>query len=138
MLGKDKHKIRCIGLEYLYNCEQSSLHYFNFNHFNEFIKHFEIEGTYIDTLTALCQESLLNKNEYDKIISEHSKNWKLERIAIVDKIIMRMAIAELKIGKTPKKVVINEAIEIAKKYGTDKSSKFINGMLDQIAKTFDK
>ncbi len=136
MLGQEKHKVRCIGLEYLYNCEQSSLHYFNFNHFNEFVGHFNIEGKYIDTLTALCQKSLQNKNKYDELISDHSKNWKLERIAIVDKIILRMSIAELSLGGTPKKVVINEAIELAKTYGAENSSKFINGILDQIAKTF--
>jgi len=74
--------------------------------------------------------------EIDDIIDRYSKNWKLERLAIVDKSILRMAIYEmLNSNETHPTVVINEAIEIAKIYGGEDSSQFINGVLDAINKS---
>lgn len=70
---------------------------------------------------------------YDKYIDNRIKNWELSRIALIDKIILRMAICELLIFEDiPTKVTINEAIEIAKKYSTAKSGKFVNGVLDGV------
>jgi N utilization substance protein B len=68
----------------------------------------------------------------DGIISGLAKNWALERIAMIDRTILRMGLVELeKIPQTPVKVVLNEAIELAKTYSTAESSSFINGVLDQ-------
>ncbi len=67
----------------------------------------------------------------DKIIGSHSKNWDLSRIALVDRIVLRMAIAEmLAFEDIPPKVSINEAIEIVKRYSTAESGRFVNGILD--------
>lgn len=78
-------------------------------------------------------------NEIDAILAEYSANWKLSRMALVDKNILRMSVYELKyLPDIPVKVTLNESIEIAKKYGTKDSSAFINGILDQIAKTTEK
>jgi len=71
----------------------------------------------------------------NQIISELADNWELERIALIDQIIMRMALVEFKTRvDVPVKVVLNEAIELAKKYSTAESSKFINGILDSYIK----
>jgi N utilization substance protein B len=72
--------------------------------------------------------------EIDRYIAAHTFNWDMSRIAIIDKNILRMAMAELLYcDDIPPKVSINEAIEIAKKFSsTDKSSKFVNGILDAI------
>jgi N utilization substance protein B len=71
----------------------------------------------------------------DDYISRHLKNWTISRIAIIDKSILRLAIYELVYeAQTPMKVIINEAVEIAKKYGTKDSFTFINAVLDAIAK----
>ncbi len=71
----------------------------------------------------------------DNYISEHLRNWTISRIAIIDKSILRLAIYELIYEtQTPMKVIINEAVEIAKKYGTKDSFTFINAVLDAIAK----
>jgi N utilization substance protein B len=72
--------------------------------------------------------------EIDQLIAKHTFNWDMTRIAILDKNILRMALAELLYCEDiPPKVSINEAIEIAKKFtSTDKSSKFVNGILDAI------
>lgn len=83
---------------------------------------------------SLINSSIENKQVVDKIISEHSKNWKIERIAPVDLNILRVAIVELKFlpEPIPKKVAINEAIELAKKFGSENSAAFVNGILDQV------
>lgn len=71
----------------------------------------------------------------DQIISELAHNWKLERIAIIDQIVLRMAMTEVKVmPDTPVKVVLNEAIELAKRYSTAESSRFVNGILDTFVK----
>ncbi len=73
--------------------------------------------------------------EIDKMLTEQADNWRLSRMAVVDRNIIRMSIYEfLHEDDTPKLVIIDEAIEIAKKFGTQKSSQFINGILDGILK----
>lgn len=70
-------------------------------------------------------------SEHDSIIDNHIKNWEVHRLAIIDKLILRMAISELLLfEEIPTKVSINEAIELAKKYSTRKSGNFVNGILD--------
>jgi transcription antitermination protein NusB len=76
-------------------------------------------------------------NEIDEMIGEQAENWRLSRMAVVDRNIIRMSIYEfLHEDDTPKLVIIDEAIEIAKKFGTQKSSQFINGILDGILKRY--
>jgi N utilization substance protein B len=76
------------------------------------------------------------KRELDVLIKNKLENWDLKRIAIIDKIILRMAIVEIVyFEEIPPEVSINEAIELAKKYSTAGSGKFINGLLDAIYRT---
>ena len=70
----------------------------------------------------------------DELIQRTSTHWKLERMARVDRNILRLAVFEiLKRGDVPLKVTLNEAIELSKKYGSEESSAFVNGILDRIA-----
>ncbi len=73
--------------------------------------------------------------EIDKLIEEHAENWRMDRMAAVDRNLMRAAVAEL-LGfpATPRAVVINEAIEIARKFSSPESVQFINGVLDSVGK----
>lgn len=72
-------------------------------------------------------------DELDEIISRHTENWDLSRIALIDHIVLRMAISELiTFEDIPPKVSINEAIEIVKRFSTPKSGQFINGVLDAV------
>jgi len=73
--------------------------------------------------------------EINKLIQSHAENWRMDRMAAVDRNILRAAVAEF-IGfpKTPRAVVINEAIEIARKFSAPESAQFINGVLDSIGK----
>lgn len=73
-------------------------------------------------------------NEVDALIREAAKNWSMTRIAKVDLSILRLAIYELRYTDVPVKVAVNEALEIAKAYSTDKSPKFINGVLGSVTK----
>ncbi len=77
-----------------------------------------------------------NKESIDRIISKYATNWQLKRMATVDRNILRFATYELLFADDiPPKVSINEAIDIAKKYGDTDSGKFVNGVLDKISKT---
>jgi N utilization substance protein B len=70
----------------------------------------------------------------DAAITAASRNWRLERMARVDRNILRLAVGELQnVSETPVKVVINEAVELAKRFGTAESPAFVNGILDRIA-----
>ena len=76
-------------------------------------------------------------NAIDEMIQAQAENWRLSRMAVVDRNIIRMSVYEfLHESDTPKLVIIDEAVEIAKKFGTQKSSQFINGILDGILKRY--
>ncbi|MCH9006988.1 transcription antitermination factor NusB [candidate division KSB1 bacterium] len=81
----------------------------------------------------LLRASAEHKDELEKLIVSRAQNWEFDRIAILDKLIMRMAICEfLHFEDIPPKVSIDEAIEISKTYSTEKSGTFINGVLDGV------
>ena len=78
---------------------------------------------------------LSEENYYEKLISEKTKTWSADRIAVIDKILMKLAICEMtNFPNIPVKVSINEYIDISKSYSTPKSGQYINGMLDEISK----
>lgn len=71
----------------------------------------------------------------DEVIAKHAENWKMERLAAIDKAILRLGIYELKLGDTPHKVVLNEAVDLAKKFSSEESGSFVNGVLDAAYKS---
>lgn len=76
-----------------------------------------------------------NKEELDKLIKPQLHNWDFERVSIIDKLLLRMALTELMYFiEVPAEVTLNEVIEISKTYSTERSGKFINGILDAILK----
>jgi len=88
-------------------------------------------------LTSLYYNSMKYSDRYDQHIQEKAENWELDRIALIDRILMHMAICEmLNFEDIPVKVTINEYLELAKAYSTPKSSKFINGILDSLYSDF--
>jgi transcription antitermination protein NusB len=83
----------------------------------------------------LATGTIEHVEEIDVIIRRHAENWRLDRMAVVDRNVLRMATQEFLYDKeTPKTVVINEAIEIARRFSTQESPQFINGILDSIKK----
>jgi N utilization substance protein B len=80
----------------------------------------------------LFKGTLENRPHIDELISRHAQHWRLERMAAVDRNVLRVAVSELLYTETPQAVVIDEAIEIARRFSTAESSQFVNGILDAI------
>jgi N utilization substance protein B len=72
--------------------------------------------------------------ELDAEITEVTANWRLERLGVIDRCVLRLAAAELQRAETPPRVVIQEAVRLAERYGSVKSAKFVNGVLDALAR----
>lgn len=90
------------------------------------------ERRYCETLV---QGVRTRQKELDPEIEKYSENWTISRMSVVDRNILRIAVYELHYGSdVPYKVVIDEAVELAKKFGTDESGPFINGIIDRIRK----
>lgn len=137
---KSKRKARVLSLQVLYSYEQ--------NQDKALVTVFESVSNIPEAELAsndarkfarqLCSDTIDKLSEIDALLSKHTANWDLERLAAIDRAILRVAVAEL-LGTymTPLPVVINEAVEIAKLYGTDDSAKFINGVLDALKTDID-
>ena len=94
-----------------------------------FKENLEIDNTYVrDVVNGVLE----NLESIDSIISKYLENWDLDRLGKTDKAILRLGAFELMYYDTPKVVVINEAVELAKKYSDDKVVKLINAVLDKI------
>jgi N utilization substance protein B len=79
------------------------------------------------------------EDEVDELIRSASHHWRLERMPIVDRNVLRVAIVELRqMGDIPKRVTLNEAVELAKRFGSEGSGSFVNGVLDRIASELGK
>lgn len=104
-----------------------------------YIDHFQIEGVDTDYLNKTMDDLIDNLEEIDKYITENSKDWKLNRIAKVDLAVLRVAISEILYNDTiPESVSINEAVEISKKYSSEDSHKFVNGILGTVVRCIGK
>ncbi len=91
-----------------------------------------------DFATALARDTVDRLADIDPLIAETAERWRPERMAVIDRLIMRMAIGEmLRDRETPAPVVINEALELARTFSTEDAVKFINGVLDSIRKKLD-
>jgi N utilization substance protein B len=98
------------------------------------------EGALPDAFAvALFEEVTGHLEELDQIIEQSSNNWRLERMSRVDRNILRLGVAELRKGDdVPARVAINEAVELAKRFGAAESPSFVNGILDRVARDGDK
>jgi N utilization substance protein B len=86
---------------------------------------------------ALFEGAAKNVVVLDEIITKHAENWRFERLAAIDRAILRLAVHELRGGETPPKVVLNEAVDLAKKFSNEDSGSFVNGILDAIHKSIE-
>ena len=80
----------------------------------------------------LVKGTLEQREEIDTLIAEHAEHWRLSRMATVDRNVLRLAVYELLNEDTPKKVVINEALELAKRFSAPEAAQFVNGILDAV------
>jgi len=130
-MGKRK-KSRELALQVLYQIEM--IEGDAEENFNLFWQHFapsdELKEFSQKIVNGVCQ----HKEEIDTLIEKHSEHWRLKRMTIVDKNILRSAIFELMFcPDVPTKVVLNEAIELGKRFSSEKSGSFINGILDRVS-----
>jgi len=136
-LYRNRSKARELALEYLYQWDlldgavcQSEQDFLNEKTENKNIKSFAL---------FLIEGVIEHKPKIHEIISSVAKNWSLNRMIVIDRVILCLSIFELLyVDDIPPRVSINEAIELAKKYSTVKSFAFVNGILDQVAKKYPK
>ncbi|MER2140145.1 MAG: transcription antitermination factor NusB, partial [Priestia megaterium] len=90
-------------------------------------------------LESLVLGVVEHQQEIDELLRNHLEKWTLDRVATVDRVILRIAVYEMKYEEEiPTSVTLNEAIELAKTFGDDQSSKFINGVLSKVLTTLSK
>ena len=87
---------------------------------------------------SLFEGAVKDTAAIDELIVKQAENWKLERLAAIDRAILRLAIYELRTADTPPKVILNEAVELAKKFSSEEAGSFVNGILDAVLKTLPK
>jgi N utilization substance protein B len=98
------------------------------------LSYFNTEPALQDFAHKLITTSLDHQQETDEKLEKTSTNWALDRMSYVDRAILRLAISEVAYLETPPAAAMNEAIELAKEFGDDKSAQFINGVLDKVLK----
>lgn len=131
-MGKRRFS-RELALKFLYQFE------FNEAGFNDqmasFAERTSCKEEVITFMEELVSKVLNHLEEIDSILKKYSEHWALDRMTVIDRNILRLGVCELIYSQTiPPKVVINEAVEISKKYGSEESPDFINGILDKIFK----
>ena len=135
-MGK-RTKSRELALQILYQMEMSEGD--AEENFNLFWQHFnpsdELRGFSEEIVKGVCQ----HREEIDTLIEKLSEHWRLKRMTIVDRNILRSAIFELMFcPDIPTKVILNEAIELGKKFSSEKSGSFVNGVLDKVSHQLDR
>ena len=133
-----KNQAREATVKFLYQCDILELYYFSNIHFSEFVKSLELDQPTAAYTRQLLEGTLEHLKDLDATISKHTAKWNLSRIAYLDRAILRYATYELSHMDVPKKVILNEAIELAKKFGENNSRRFINGVLAAIAEEVKK
>jgi len=132
-VGK-RHQARELALKALFQLEGSD------DDAEEVLLYHAAEGAATDDTTnfarQLVQGVIANREKLDAILSETSEHWKLDQMAKVDRVILRIAIYEIAIDrKVPTKAAINESIELAKTFSGEESGRFVNGILGRVAAT---
>ncbi len=104
-----------------------------------FWKEHEAELEVKEFAQGLVEGVMKEREALDRVISGSVDNWRIERMAVVDRNILRVAVYELAwLPETPSVVVLDEAIEVGKKYGSEQSGSFINGILDSVRKRIER
>ena len=131
----DRRKAREIALQILYEVEVKGEEPKSILAHSSKDKEKEVAPMTQEFATQLVEGTYRNRKEIDQLIEKHSLHWKLNRMASIDRNILRLSVYELLyLHDVPSSVVLNEAIEIAKKFGTEGSGSFINGILDKVSK----
>jgi N utilization substance protein B len=98
----------------------------------------DLDETAREFATRLASRTLSNLELLDERIRSRAEHWRISRMAVVDRNILRLAVYEFLYEPTPRTVAINEALEIARRFSTDEATQFINGILDAIKRDLDE
>ena len=129
---KSRTRARCAALQALYEIDIVG-------HVPEIVLQERIASQSLDKKMAEFTNQIVFgvwpvKNELDEFIAEHAPEWPLNQVAVIDRNILRIALWEFAVsGNTPMKVAINEAVELAKMFGSDSAPRFVNGVLGSLA-----
>lgn len=126
---------RAFTLQFLYQCEVEKIFYDSESHFNYFVDSFAVENGISQVMRHYTKAIYKNFAIINQTIEAASRNWTLARMPVTDRCVLRLAASELISGHNPEKVIINEAIELARLYGTKDSASFVNAILDKIVKS---
>lgn len=128
-----RRKARELALQCLYQIDQSGNRDIDIEQMGG---HFDVMKKAVPYAQELVDGILQHMVDLDAVIEGHAKNWRLSRMAVIDRNLLRLAAYELMHQHdTPASVIINEVLEIAKRYSTDEAAPFINGILDPLAKS---
>lgn len=129
---KERREARELAVQVLYACEMCPE-----NDPEQLVSYLAQERPSPDGAVQYARELIVKVRdktaEIDQLLAEHAANWDLKRMAAIDRNVLRIAVAELLFYRdVPYKVVIDEAVEVAKLYGADDSGKFVNGVIDAV------
>ena len=102
--------------------------------FDRVVEHFDVPKSAMDFARRLVGGVAASTVELDELVGRHARNWRVERMAAVDRNVLRLGAYELRQTETPVAVVIDEAVGLAHRFGSDSSPAFVNGVLDAVAK----
>lgn len=131
---KPRRIARSLALEVLY--ESALAHREPLTIFERRLQESEYSVDVADFARSLLQGVVEHRSVLDAAIEEHAPGWPLSQVAPIDASILRLAVYEILYGDSPQKVAINEAVELAKRYGTDSSPRFVNGVLGAIVRGY--
>ena len=130
-MGK-RRKSRELALQLLYQLDLQDASSAE-PYLDEFWTRHPVDGEVRGFVESLVRGTKLHQQKIDEVIAQFAENWDLDRMAVVDRNILREGVFELMwMMEIPPKVAINEALEVAKKFSTRESSRFINGLLDRV------
>lgn len=130
MATRHHARMAVVSLLYAYDLGNGNIA----EHTDEILEEKKIRNKQKDFALALFDGVMKNLEACDKAIIEHLKDWDFERLGSIERATLRLATYEILFGELDSAVVINEAVEITKAFGTEQSPKFINGVLDAISK----
>ena len=138
---KSRHRAREIALQILYQYDLSQYStgraipqdHTLANELVNYYNHFKIAEELREFIGQLVVGTLKETQGLDSVLEKHATHWKISRMSSVDRSLLRMALYEMThMKETPRTVVIDEAVELAKQFGTAETPAFINGILDQV------
>jgi len=136
--GGGRHRGREVALQVLYAIDQERAPAGEGHSpdwvFDRIRENFDVPAPVADFALELVTAVVERLVELDEIIGLHARNWRVSRMAIVDRNVLRLAVHELRDTDTPLAVVIDEAVDLARRFGSDSSPAFVNGVLDAVAR----